>query len=43
MHKEAEENPQPQKKKKKKKETMSFASIWMDLEIMILSEVNQTE
>ena len=42
MHKEAEENPQPQKKKRKK-ETMSFAAIWVDLEIMILSEVNQTE
>ena len=27
----------------KKNDTMSFAATWMDLEIIILSEVNQTE
>ena len=27
----------------KKKEIMPFAAIWMDLEIIILSEVNQTK
>ena len=31
------------KKKKKKKETMPFAAAWMDLEMIILSEVSQTE
>ena len=28
---------------KKKNEMMSFAAIWMDLEIVILSEVSQKE
>ena len=27
----------------KKKEIMSFAATWMDLEIIILSEISQTE
>ena len=27
----------------KKNETMPFAAIWMDLEIIILSEINQKE
>ena len=39
MHKEVEENPQPQKKN----ETMPFAAIWLDLEIIILSEITHRE
>jgi len=31
------------KKKKRKKRTTPFAATWMDLEVIILSEVSQTE
>ena len=33
---------QPKKDKKTKKEIMTFEATWMDLEIIILSEVSQT-
>ena len=31
------------KKKERKKEIMSFAAIWMNQEIIMISEVNETE